>query len=171
MLTRIVVVFGFAAAFSIVSSQAAAAGPAAGGVCAAQRVAAPPAIPGEFILSDFVVFVDEAGVLWVKLFPETPWDATPPSEWFSDYVQVAITEQGTGALPSILGFQTHDGQSETFSFIGTGPGPVIQGYIMNDGALLFNTGFAHGGGTLDVNLRCNRSWPASPTSGRVRCRE
>jgi hypothetical protein len=148
---RITIAFGLLAALSIAGSQSASASSPAGAACAA-RVAAPPEIPGEFVLDEFVVFADASGVLWVKLFPSTPWGALPPSEWFSDYVQVAISEQGGAALPLILGFQTHDGVSETFSFEGSNPGPTVQGYIMNDGALLFNTGLTHAGGAVTINL-------------------
>ena len=109
-------------------------------------------VPGEFVIEDFIVFVDEDGTIWIKLYPSIPWDATPPSEWFSDYVQFTVAEQGSNELPPYGGFQTHDGVSETFSGTGQTQGPSIEGYLMNDGALLFNTGVTHGGGSLDVNL-------------------
>ncbi len=148
---RVAVVFGFVA-LAIVGTQAAsAAGAGASGVCA-QRPTAPPTLPGEFIISDFVVFVDSTGVVWVKLYPQTPWGVVPPSEWFSDYVQIAISETEVNPIPTIVGFQTHDGLSETFSFEGSTAGPAVEGYIMNDGALLFNTGLTHGGGPLNLNL-------------------
>ncbi|MBI4885224.1 MAG: hypothetical protein HY826_14335 [Actinobacteria bacterium] len=148
--TRLIVAAALTAAVVVGGGQAAAAAsPASSGVCA-QRPAAPP-IPGEFVVQDFVVFVDSAGVMWFKLFPVTPWGATPPSEWFSDYVQVTVQEPGA-EFPTFFGFQTHAGRAETYSGSGATVGPPIEGYIMNDGALLFNSGLRYAGGSLNVNL-------------------
>ena len=59
-------------------------------------------VPGEFVIEDFIVFVDEDGTIWIKLYPSIPWDATPPSEWFSDYVQFTVAEQGSNELPPMV---------------------------------------------------------------------
>lgn len=113
-----------------------------------------PRLPGLFDLTDFDVFVDEDGELWLKIYPETPWGPMPPDEYFSDYVQWAIRPYGSEDSPPYGGFQTHDGASETFSGLGSERGDPIEGYIMGpDGALLFRTGVEYDGGDLEVFLQ------------------
>ena len=80
------------------SGVARAASPTDGIGVSAQTATTTPGFPGELSIDDFVVFVDEDGTLWFKLYPATPWGATPPSGWFSDYVQGTVGEQGGAAL-------------------------------------------------------------------------
>ncbi|MBI5157292.1 MAG: hypothetical protein HZA58_04675 [Acidimicrobiia bacterium] len=108
-------------------------------------------VPGEFVVDRVIAFVDDDGVLWFKVFTATPWGSEPPSEWFSDYVQLTVLQSANSDPAAYFGFQTHAGVAETFSGAGQTQGPPIPGYLMDDGALLFNSGLVYAGGDLAVN--------------------
>jgi hypothetical protein len=116
-------------------------------------VAAPvTTLPGQLTVDRYTVFAGPDGMLWVKLHMATPWDPTPPADWFSFYVQVMLKQEGDTAAPTWVGFQTHDGVPETFAWTGTERGPDPAGYIMNDGALLFSTSIPYRGGPVEATL-------------------
>ena len=142
----LLVLVGVTLALSSMPAGAAAASP--GGSTPAARAALE--VPGEFLVDRVVAFVDEAGILWFKVFPVAPWGSEPPSEWFSDYVQLSVQQSSAPDAVTYFGFQTHDGVSETFSGSGETQGPPIAGYLMDDGALLFESGLEYTGGDVGV---------------------
>jgi len=112
-----------------------------------------PGLPGLFDVPDFVLFSGPDGDLWIKMFPYQPWDPTPPGIYYSNYIQWALRPDGSEQPHGYGGFQTHDGVSETFSGSGSELGSPIEGYIMNDGALLFRTGIPYEGGAIEAVMQ------------------